>query len=191
VVLSKRERYIGIGAVSALGILMVYQLIYVPLENQRNDLDASIIKANAEAKTKEGLIKRSGDLVGRWNDMNRSGLLKDESAATSQVYNSVSTWAREANLNPPPALKSDRTDKEAKEFYKLTWRGTANGGMSQIARFLWHIQTASYPVRVTDLTISARKEGTDDLTLQMGIATVYMENAPQSKSVAMAQEGGR
>ena len=87
--------------------------------------------------------------------------------------------AREAGLNPPPALKSDRTEKE-KDFYKLTLRATGNGGMAQIARFLWHIQTANIPVKITELTISSRKEGADDLSLTMSVATAYL--APESES---------
>ena len=46
--------------------------------------------------------------------------------------------------------------------------------MSQVGRFLYRIQTATVPVRITDLTINSRKEGTDDLAVQLGIATIYL-----------------
>ena len=47
--------------------------------------------------------------------------------------------------------------------------------MQQIARFLWHIQTANIPVRISELTLSTRKEGTDDLQLSMTLATMLFK----------------
>jgi hypothetical protein len=42
-----------------------------------------------------------------------------------------------------------------------------------VARLLWRVQTATIPIKVTELQISARKEGTDDLSFQVRTSTVY------------------
>ena len=94
------------------------------------------------------------------------------SETESQLQNNVVSWAQDAGLTLP-AVKSERTEKE-KDFYKFTVRATGTGTMQQIGRFLYRMQTAQVPVRVSELTISTRKEGTDDLSVQMAISTIYL-----------------
>ena len=178
-VVSKRERMIGIITVIVLAVLVLDQFVFEKLLQQKHDLeDQQAVKA-------EELHKKNQDIhtsvVDRpiWDQMRRDGLLNDASRTETQIYNNLNAWAREAGLNPPPALKSDRTEKE-KDFNKLTLRATGNGGMAQISRYLWHIQTANIPVKITELTISSRKEGTDDLSLTMSVATAYL--APEADS---------
>lgn len=188
-VLSKREKNIAIFAGIAAIILLLNFAVVDPLMARKETIENKKALANAELTTKVGVLKRSKEDAPRWADFNRNGLLKDASAAESQAYNAVSSWAQESGLNPPPALKTDHTEKDGKDFYKITIRATANAGMAQIARFLWHFETANLPIRVTELNISTRKEGTDDLALQMSFTTIYL--APEAdnpnKSVAMAQ----
>jgi len=177
VVLSKRERYIGLICGAVVVLLIVNQIILSPLEEKRDKLDDDIAAAMAANEAGMTAIKKSKYLAPRWADMNRSGLLRSESATNSQIYNAISSWARDAQLSPPPAMKSDRTEKEKQDFYKVTIRGTANGGIEQLSKFLWHVQTASFPVRVTDLTLTSRKGGTDDLSMTLGLATMYLNQA--------------
>jgi hypothetical protein len=93
------------------------------------------------------------------------------SQAESQVLNSVREWAQDARLSLS-SVKPERTEKE-KDYYKITFRATASGTMQQVTRFLYSVQTGSVPARITDVSITSRKEGTDDLTLTLGIATIH------------------
>ena len=47
-----------------------------------------------------------------------------------------------------------------------------------------------YPVRVSDLTVSSRKEGNDDLTFVVGVSTIFLApEADKSRTAtAMARE---
>jgi hypothetical protein len=46
--------------------------------------------------------------------------------------------------------------------------------MRQVGQFLWQVQTSAIPVRISDMSISTRKENTDDLELALGISTIYL-----------------
>src|SRR5438067_2053855 len=187
-VVSKRERMIGIITMIVLAALVLDQFVFEKLLDQKRDLEGQKAVATQTLHEKNILIHQSAEDKPRWDQMRRDGLLNDASRTETQIYNNLNAWAREAGLSPPPALKSDRTEKE-KDFYKLTLRATGNGAMSQIARFLWHIQTANIPVKITELTISSRKEGADDLSLTMSVATAYLapesENAPRNASASI------
>src|SRR4051794_32819968 len=131
-VLSKRERNIGIVSGIMLGILLINYAVVDRLMEARDDLDKKVVQANGVLGSNVAKLKRAHDEGPRWNEISRSGLLKESSAAESQVYTAVNSWAREARLNPPPALRSDRTEKEGKFFYKIGIRATGAGNMEQI-----------------------------------------------------------
>lgn len=171
-VLSKRERYIGIVTGAVLGLVVLCKLVIFPIQDDRLKLASDIDAAKAELKKTDDLIKLSDRAKQTWTTMAGGHLRRDESEAESSMYNSIRDWAAAAKL-PLASVKPERAPEKEKDFYKLTFRATANGGMGQIGQFLYRVQTASMPVRVTDLSISSRKEGFDDLTLSVAIATIY------------------
>jgi hypothetical protein len=176
--LSKREKYIGIGTAIAVGLLILNSVILDPLLARQSDLDTEIAKAQADQKSDNDLLDQAGRLSVRWNTMLKTTMLRDESPATSQLYNNISAWSRDAGLNPPPALKSERGAEKKKDFQRITIHASITGTMSQIARFMWDIQNSAVPVRITEVQISSRKSGSDDLKVEMDIATVYFSPPP-------------
>ena len=44
--------------------------------------------------------------------------------------------------------------------------------MRAVTGFLWRLENASFPVRVAELQIGTRKEGADDLSLQLRISAL-------------------
>ena len=186
-VLSKRERFIATGTIFVLLVVCVYQFVLVPMLERKDELDALIDKENRNLSNALNLVKKSKELGPRWAEINRNGLQRDASRAETQIYAAINSWARDAGL-PSPGTKLDRTEKEGKDFNRITIRVTGNGSMDQIARFLYHIQTANIPVKVLDLTITPRKEGTDDLTLQMGLATIFLPPEADKQQTASIAE---
>jgi hypothetical protein len=175
-VLSKRERYIGFSAGAAVLLLAMNSFILDPLLAEQADLDIKIDKAHKELSSGTDLVLEASVLNRRLNDMFKSGLLRDETAATNQFYTSVSTWSRESRFDPPPALKSDKTDRE-KDFQKINMHASGSGSFQQISRLLYRMQTANVPVRITQLQLSSKKDGVDDLKMDMDLATIYFSPA--------------
>jgi len=172
VVLSKRERYTAIIAIATIAILVLDHFIFQPLIDRKEDLNSKILAAQTELGRDTQVLANSRRLTPRWTEMSNSGLRRNASETESQLQNNVVSWAQDAGLTLP-AVKSERTEKE-KDFYKFTVRATGTGTMQQIGRFLYRMQTAQVPVRVSELTISTREEGTDDLSIQMAISTIYL-----------------
>jgi hypothetical protein len=58
--------------------------------------------------------------------------------------------------------------------------------MRSIARLTWALETAQIPVRVNEMTITPRKEGTDDLQIQLSVSTLStpeaLEKQPERKT---------
>jgi Tfp pilus assembly protein PilO len=170
VVLSKRERYIGYVTGAVLALVLVQYVVVGPLWERKTQLDARIADAKSQRDRDNGLIETSERAGKYWTQMSSRSLPRDSYDA-DQMLNNLSDWAQDAGLSLS-SVKSERTEKE-KDFYKKTFRAAGSGGMRQVGQFLYRIQTASTAARITDVTLSSRKEGTDDLSVSVGVATIY------------------
>jgi hypothetical protein len=170
-VLSRRERYIGIFTGAFLGALALYQFVVEPLNDTRANLDSQLAIQQRVLTRDLQRIRDSHQLGRKWMELAASGIKPNQSEAESQLVHSVTDWAQDAGV-ALPSQKPERPEREH-DFYRLTLRATGTGTMAQISRFLWRIQTATIPARITDLQLSSRKEGTDDLQIVLGISTIY------------------
>jgi Tfp pilus assembly protein PilO len=182
-VLSKRERLVFILAVTAVLVLAVDHFILSPLMAQKDDLDVKIAAKRDEADRITQLFRRRREASVQWNAMTQGGLHKDPNEADTQLQHSLNDWAQEAGMSLTQ-VKTERTEKE-KDFYRITMRAQGTGGMKQIGQFLWRVQTATGPVKITEVLINMRaKEGTDDLSLSLGVSTISLipDSEKQNKS---------
>jgi hypothetical protein len=170
VVLSKRERFIGMAAGALLGVFIVQWVIVGPLWERKTQLDARIAEAREQRERDDRQVETSKRAEKYWAEMSSRRLPRDGYEA-DQTLNNLSDWAQDAGVSLS-SVKSERTEKD-KDFYKKTFRAAGSGSMTQIGRFLYRIQTASGAARISDLVLNSRKEGTDDLSISVGVTTIY------------------
>ena len=183
-VLSKRERYIAIATISTLALVAIYSLVVSPMIDDRAGLADKISKAQLEKDRGDLALKLSANLNKQWNDRITGPLKKNASLAESQVLESIVAWGKESGMTGMSINKPDRIEKE-KDFSKITFRATAKSNARQLASFMYHIQTSTIPVRITDLTVTSPKE-VDDLTISMGISTIFLPPEQDNKAVGTA-----
>jgi hypothetical protein len=181
---------VALATIVVVAVLALDYFVVEPLRAQRDELDVQIANKQRDQERGLKLVSDSRRMSRRWTEIS-SALKRDESQLESQALQYVLEWARGAGMPDPSSFKRERVERE-KEFVKVTFRATGTGTMAQIGNFLYRIQTASVPVRITDLTISSKKEGTDDLSVQVGIATIYLAGEQEKKdktaSVTSARE---
>ncbi len=171
---------IAIATVAFVVLLGVYFWILTPLLDRKDSLNAQITKASQDLKDADYVFATQKRKNLHWATLSATAVKREAPEAESQVLNSLLEWSRDAGLTLS-SLKPERTEKE-KDFQKVTFRATGQGSMSQVSRFLHRIQTATIPIRVTDLAISTHKEATDDLLLQLGVSTIYPVAADPDKA---------
>lgn len=179
---SQREKYISIVAAVVVALFVLDSFALTPWFDRWSKADDAIANQTAWLKQAEQARVGSEHATQRWREMSKGMLMTDAPAAESQVLNGARQWAQTAGLTLT-SLRPERSETE-QGFTKITIRATANGSMSQIARFIYTAQLSKLPVRVSDLQISAHKEGTDDLAMQIGFATIYQ---PVSAMAAVSE----
>src|SRR4051812_21991345 len=191
-ILSKRERYIVIGTVVVVGVLALDRLFLTPLIERRQETNANILLESERAEKATAMVSNRSRVSRKWNELSGSSLKIDGANAESQIIRAVNDWAQDAGLNvssvkPERAEKEKIKDKET-QFMKITFRANATGNMAAVSRFLYRLQTSKVPIRVTDLSINTRRDGVDDLSLDLGISTIYLPPEPVKNDAASGKQ---
>ncbi len=181
-ILSKRERTIVILTAAVLAIFLADRFVLSPVLNRRARVEADTSDTLVLLLKADGLFAQKKRLAPRWREMTDSGLGTGAAAAESRLLHAIRDWAQEADLNLS-SVKHERTEME-RQFQKITWRASGTGSMTAVSRFLYRVQEASLPVRISDLQIGARQEGSDSLAIQVGVSTLCMVAKAEKKDAA-------
>ncbi|MBM4016953.1 MAG: hypothetical protein FJ288_01280 [Planctomycetes bacterium] len=179
-ILSRRERLIICLAAVAVALLVLDRYAVTPLLDYRAALENQKQGLLVEMERAAALLAHKHRIAPKWKEMTAAGLKHDPSEAESQILHAVRDWSAEAGLKLT-SLKPDRLP-DKRSLQEITFQAAGTGSMNAVARFLWRIETAKVPIRVKELQLGARKEGTDDLALQLRLSTLYQPVQPTAPS---------
>jgi hypothetical protein len=168
--ISKRERTIIIATAAAAVLLLGDKYFLTPYLETRGRVALETRECQTRLEKANRLLSKERQLKKRWSEVSSASMKPDASAAESQLLHALRDWAQEADL-VLSTVKPEQTETD-KQFQKLAFRATGSGGMRAVSGFLWRIQTSSIPARISDLQVSARKDGTDDLSIELRISTL-------------------
>jgi Tfp pilus assembly protein PilO len=169
--LSPRERLIAIGVAVCVGAYAVDAAVVGPLRKRLDEATTDVERDRAADKKGQDLLNNQMRAQQLWNRMAGSTLKTDMPSAESQLLAKVRDAAQGAGLTLE-SFKPGGSDRE-RDYQRIVYRAAGVGNMSQVRRFLETLRTADIPLKVTDVQIESRKDGTDDLSLSAGIATIY------------------
>lgn len=178
--MNQRERTIAIATGVTVGLYALYSVVYAPLESSLKTANSRITAAEADLQEADNLNRRQIKERRDWKNIAGDSITTNRSIAEGQLINAVPGWARTADLSLT-SIKPERSENED-GFGKITVRATASGDLEAVSRFLYAVQTADIPVRVADLTLASRREGEGDLTVQIGLSTIYRLSEEEARS---------
>jgi hypothetical protein len=191
-ILSKREKYIAIGSAAALLLLVLDYFVISPYFEERDAIAARSAGLYQKLDDANTLFDRERRLRKIWEEMQKGGLNVDASTAESQALHAVIDWADASGMTLS-GLRPGKTTQEGK-FLVISFNVTGTGAMPDIARMLWSLESASIPVRVSDMQLKPRKEGTDDLLAQFTLSALCLppdspaSNQPLSSASALNRD---
>ena len=168
---NSREKVIAIVAGVAIGAYVLDSVLITPLFNRLGDAESRAGLARAEIARGQSVQQTRLVAARVWKGLTTDTLKSDRSAAESQLLNGARVWAQQAGVNLI-SLKPEQREAE-RGFGRIDVRAQASGKMESLSRFLYLIEQSQIPVRLSDLTLNSRKDGQDDLSLQIGLSTIY------------------
>jgi len=182
--LSKRERYLLWAAVAVLGVLVVDKLVLTPIQERRTAIQRATEQAVAELDRARARFAQRRRLAPLWRSMTNGTLRLDPAEAESRLLHAARDWSQEAGLSLS-SIRPERTVNR-EDMLEMTFQAAGTGPMRAVAGFLWRLETADFPVRVTELQLGTRKEGADDLSLHLRLST--LAQPPQSAAEALTHK---
>jgi hypothetical protein len=180
---TKRERIIMIAAGAALGLLVVDQYVLGPVLESREQLSIARQSLTRELAEANRLRQASVRANQRWKAFRAAGLRQDVAGGESGFLNALRGWSAQKQL-PLTSIRPDRSNTPP-GLHDLTFQVSADGSMRAIAGFLYSAQTASMPVRIHELQLATRSAGTEELSMQIRISTLW-EDRPAASGVSSA-----
>ena len=188
-VFTKREKAILAATIVALCVLALDFYVLTPLLNKREDVRADQERLLAEMARAGGLLERRRLLGPKWRSMVEDGMRPEPAEAESRLLRFLRDLTAEAGVELS-SLRPDRSVEESK-LPEITVHVAGTGSMTSVSRLLWGIETSRLPVKVKMLQLGSRKDGTDDLSLQLRASTLYCPPRPSYLEPAADGNGRR
>ena len=193
-VLSQRERYIAIALGAVLLIVVLWTVVYSPLEDWGKKITEDKAAAIKQKQNDDMLFADQKRLQKIWEDMQKGGLMENPYDAQTQLHQAVTDWAVQSGVNvsnqtneAPVPVNGDAKSGFVQAGIKVTAQGTTSG----IAKLVYQIEVARIPARVHQVTISSKKEGADDLQVDMSLTTLcVMPTRPTTPNPVQATPTG-
>ena len=177
-VLSKRERYLAMGAAGLVVVLAIYYIVIGPYFDRSDELRTEENAARKTIGDNSDLLLLQAKKTPDWNVMMQNGLQADYSTAQSRTQQMLQNWARDAQISlenvrsdPVPAQKGSPFQSIN---FNLEFNTEGDQGMRHIARFLYSIESAAIPIRLSDVHFQSAREGTDQLNVKLLVSALYM-----------------
>jgi len=171
-ILSKRERYLVIAAVLGALIFLLDRYVATPLLDWRAGLKAEEQGLVNELENVTRVFERRKLMEQRWKDMLASGLGKDVAKAESRVLHALQDWSQESGLALSALKPEGITQKDG--IQEIAFQAVGTGPMTSVARFMWLVEETSLPLKIKQMQLGSRKEGVDDLSLQLQVSMLCL-----------------
>lgn len=170
-VLSQRERRVFVAAAAVVVLLAADRFAIEPLRSRRAQIDVQREAASARLLHDQGLLRRRRELGPLWATMQQS-----LSASPSGAESTVLHWVRDAAQESGLQLLLLRPERLAGKtpLPQIAIQASLTGSMQNLTTFLHRLESAQVPLRVSELQVSARKEGADDLSVQVRMSTLCL-----------------
>ena len=185
-ILSKRERYVLVATIVVVAVLVLDRYMVTPLLEHRARIKIERQDLLRRMRTAKNQFARRKKMGRKWQDMLAAGLKIDASEAESRVLHAVRDWSQDSGLTLSLVKPEEGVGLEG-ELREITFHAAGTGPMRSVAQFLWRLETASLLLKVKELQLDSRREGADDLSLQLRISVLYLPSEPEPAGAAGAR----
>lgn len=172
----RREAILKIAVGVAVGLFVADRFVLTPAIAAWKEQGERLDGLRQRVTKGQQLIEREAALRGRWEEMLRTDIADDSSAAEADVYKALGRWGRDSrvsftSLTPNWHLRAE----EGYDTFEC--RVTANGDQNSLGRLIYEIESDPLPARIEECELSARDAKGGQLSLTMRFSFVRINSA--------------
>jgi len=193
-VFSKRERVIFVLTATAVAVLVLDQYALTPLLTARQSAKMLKAKLTGELEATDSLLHQRRVFGRKWQEMLAGGMKARREETESQVMHAVRNFSQDTGMKITSLLTPQERSTANTALPEVCVHAAGTGPMRAVSGFIRHLETAKFPLKIFSLQISSRKEGTNNLQVQVEFSTLYAPDAGQTPAkthAVTAAMGGR
>ena len=166
----RRETLLKIAVGAVVGLFVLDRLVFSPAIAAWKAQGERVAQLREKVTRGRQLIERERSLRGRWNEMLRTDLAEDHSAAENDVYKAIGRWALESRISFTSLTPQPRIHDDGYETFEL--RASAVGDQASIGRLLYEIESDPLPARIEECELRAQDATGRQLSLALKFSFV-------------------
>lgn len=175
--LHNRQQWLTVVAIGAAALFAGDKLLLTPLINAWKARAARVTELRQQVSDGKAMLSREQVIRTRWEQLRRSTLPSNTSAAEQHFFNTVDRWAQDSRVTVNALTPQWKRD--AKDYLTLQCRIDASGNLAALSRFIYSIERDPMAVHLESLEVGARDKDGQQLSLALQISGLVLNPIPK------------
>ena len=171
----RRKRLLIIVSIICAGAWLGDTFVFTPMTNAWNERSARIADIEENIAKSAALLDRQPSIKARWQEMRKRALPARTTDAENLVFQEVNQWSSTSGLGITSLKPRWARIEKDKQTFEIQLEGS--GGIEQVTRFVYDVETSVLPMRVEDLSITSQDETGTRLNLSLRFTGLVFEEA--------------
>ncbi|MGA1235927.1 MAG: hypothetical protein ACO34E_03605 [Limisphaerales bacterium] len=167
----QRTKFLKIGAVASIGLLVLNAIVIEPALTAWKDQSDRLAKLKKQVTLGRQLLEREPSLRQRWQSMTSTDLAENTAEAENDLFKAVGQWARDGRITFTSLNPQWRT-YDLEGYATIECRATATGDQAGIARFLYELENSSQPARIESAELLSTDKNGDKISVSLRFTAV-------------------
>jgi len=162
-----RQQLLLVIALTAVALFAGDKLLLTPLTNGWNARAKRITELHRQIAEGQQLTLRQDSIRSRWQQIRRSTLPNNTSAAEQQLHKAIDAWAQESRVSI--AAITPQWKHEADDYMTYQCRVEASGTLATVSRFLYNVEKDPMALKLDSVELGAHDKEGQQITLAVQI----------------------
>ena len=174
----RRETLLKIGVAAMVGLFLLDRAVISPATSRWKAQSERIADLRVKVNRGRQLMERDRSIRARWDEMHRTDLAEEGSAAENEVFKAIGKWARESRISFTSLTPQWRHHDEGYDTFEC--RASATGDQDALGRLIYEIESDPLPAHLQECELTARDAQGRQLNLSLRVSFVRLAATERS-----------
>lgn len=178
--IKNRQQFLTILTLVAVGLLAADRIVRPPLQKLWTDRATRIAKLQQDVKNGKMLQQRKNWLRSHWDDIQKSTLPNDPSAADQEFQSGLNNWVQYSGVtlqNVAPTWKQGNDPA----YRTLECRVDVSGSLDRLSQFLYAMETDRMALRLQSIEMTSKDANGTSIGLGVQVSALILATADVKK----------
>jgi len=162
--MNRRQQILAFAAIGLVAFFVLDKLLLTPLANRWKEKTEAIAQLHKSIDKGRSTLEREKITRDRWNQMRKSTLPLNASAAEQELLKAFEQWSSDSKISVT-SIKPQWKRGMSEDYSTLECRVDASGSMPTLTRFLYEVEHSPMALKIESVEITTRDSNGQQLAL--------------------------